>query len=213
MTIYDKYNPNPYGSQFKVVELVGENKKVLEVGCASGRISKRLAKNGCEVIGIEIDDKSAKRAAKYCKNVINEDVEKLPDLKDYNLYFDVILLSNVLEHLKSPSKVLKNLKGYLKKDGFAIIVLPNIAHISIRIKLLSGNFKYKESGILDKTHLRFFYKKTAENIIINSGYEIIDMDFVPSIPFIYSQKVEYQLAKAIPNLFSSEFIIKAKRRY
>lgn len=208
MSTYDNFNSNPYGSQVKVIELVGKNKKVLEIGCASGRISKRLSENGCSVVGVEIDKKSAIKAEKFCHKVINSDIEALEKLDYPNNYFDVILLSNVLEHLHSPPKVLKNLKKYLNKNGYIVVVLPNIANIIIRINLLFGKFDYEESGILDKTHLRFFNEKSSKNLLKEAGFKITKFDIVPAIPLIYkNQKLQYKFAKIRPNLFSSEFLM------
>jgi 2-polyprenyl-3-methyl-5-hydroxy-6-metoxy-1,4-benzoquinol methylase len=109
MTMYDFFNSDPYGAHMKAVSLVGYNKKVLEVGCATGQISRRLTANGCEVIGVEIDEERAKEAKKYCRYVILQDVENLDDLL-YNNYFDCILFIDVLEHLKYPLIVLEKLK-------------------------------------------------------------------------------------------------------
>lgn len=208
MSTYDEFNYNPYGSQLKVVNLVGNNKKVLEIGCASGRISKRLSNNGCTVVGVEIDKNSSIKAKKFCKTVINGDVEDLDDLNYPNHYFDVLLFSNVLEHLRSPLDVLKNLKKYLKKDGYIVVAIPNIANIFIRMKLLLGKFDYEESGILDKTHLRFFYEKSAKELLKKAGFDIIKFDIVPCIPLLgINPQLHYNIAKIRPNLFSSEFLI------
>jgi len=208
MSIYDEFNNNPYGSQVKVIELIGNNKKVLEIGCASGRISKRLFENGCTVIGVEIDKNSSLKARKFCQDIITADIEYLEDLGYPSNYFDVILLSNVLEHLRSPLNVLKKLKNYLKTDGYIVIAVPNIANIMIRTKLLLGKFEYEESGILDKTHLRFFNEKSAKELLNKAGFSIIKFDIVPSIPLLsINSKIEYAIAKIRPNLFSMEFLM------
>ena len=197
MSIYDEFNENPYGSQVKVVKLVGNNKKVLEIGCT--------------VTAVEIDKNSSKKARKFCQHIITSDIESLEDLGYPNNYFDVILLSNVLEHLKSPSTVLRKLNKYLKKDGFIVVAIPNIANLKIRIKLLLGKFDYEESGILDKTHLRFFNEKSANELLNQAGFNIIKFDIVPSIPLLcINQKIEYLIAKIRPNLFSAEFLMVGK---
>lgn len=139
----------------KVLNLVGKNKKVLEIGCATGQVSKRLAENGCEVVGVELDELSAQSAQRYCKNVIMLDVGKI-NAPEYNNYFDFILFMDILEHLNDPSNVLKRMKVYLKDDGLVVISVPNIANWAVRWNLLWGRFEYSSRGILDRAHLRFF---------------------------------------------------------
>jgi len=212
MSFYDEFNNNQYGSQTKVVELVGAGKKVLEIGCASGRISKRLTENGCKVVGVEIDANSSIKAKNFCHEVVTCDIESLEDLDYHDNYFDVILFSNVLEHLKSPLNVLKKLKRYLKSDGYIVVAVPNIANIIIRIKLLMGKFEYEDSGILDRTHLRFFNEKNAKDLLYQAGFNIIKFDIVPFIPVLtINPKIEYKVAKIRPNLFSAEFLIVGKK--
>lgn len=213
MSVYSEFNNNPYGSQVKVIEMVGKEKKVLEIGCATGRISQRLSENGCKVFGIEIDTKSATQARKYCEEVIKADIETILELPYQKKFFDIILLSNILEHLKSPQDTLNFLLKYLKDGGYVIIVLPNVTNYSIRLKLLFGNFEYEESGILDKTHLRFFNEKTAKELLNDANLEIIKYDIVPTIPiFPLPWKIKYSFSKMRPNLFASEFLFKAKKK-
>lgn len=215
---YDCFDSRPYSAHMLIVQLVGKNKKVLDVGCATGLLAKRLVENGCEVVGIEIDDESARFAKKYCKNVIVGDVELLEHIPYPEKYFDVIIFADVLEHLKDPQSVLVNFKKYLKRDGYIICSIPNVAHIYVRLNLLFGNWEYKDLGILDKTHLRFFTKKTAIRLIENAGYTIDKIYYTPWIPlftlrkFYFGRKLEYYITKLCPTLFALQFVIKAKMR-
>ncbi len=76
---------------------------------------------------------------------------------DYKKIFDYIILGDVLEHLIDPWKIVNELKQYLKKDGYLVSSIPNIMHVSVLRNLVLGNFTYEDSGILDKTHLRFLH--------------------------------------------------------
>ena len=208
MTMYDFFNSDPYGAHMKAVSLVGYNKKVLEVGCATGQISRRLTANGCEVIGVEIDEERAKEAKKYCRYVILQDVENLDDLL-YNNYFDCILFIDVLEHLKYPLIVLEKLKPYLKEDGYVIVSLPNAANLEVRLSLLLGRFEYKDCGILDKSHLRFFDEKGAKKLLEEANFEIVLFDVTPSKQIVpMRSRYSYYLARLRPNLFALQFIMK-----
>ena len=207
---YNVYDPYPFGSHAKMVKLIGTNKKVLEVGCATGYISKRLKENGCSVIGIEIDPISSEVAKRYCDDVIVDDVESLKEIPYKEKSFDVILFGDILEHLKYPQNILEKSEKYLKDDGFICISIPNIANWRIRLNLLFGKFEYTEGGLLDESHLRFFTKKTAEKFILDAGFRIIKFDVTPSLPLFIPGKVRYRIAKLFPSLFGYQFLFVAK---
>jgi len=200
-----------------MVKMIGVNKKVLDVGCATGQISRRLKENGCTVVGIEIDEESAKVTKQYCENVIVGDVEKLSELSYPEKYFDALLFGDVLEHLKDPLRVLRNLKRYLKDDGYIVCSVPNVAHIYIRLKILFGKWDYEDTGLLDRTHLRFFTIKSVKKLIEDAGFKIEKIDFSPWIPlfrlrkFKYGMALEYYIAKLRPTLFASGSIVKARK--
>jgi len=216
MSKYDFFDPNPYGAHKRIVQLTGKNKKVLDVGCATGQVAKKLIENKCEVVGIEIDDESAQLAKKYCKDVIIGDIETLETLPYPEKYFDVIIFADILEHLKDPQAVLLKLKKYLRKDGYILCSIPNIAHIYIRLNLLLGKWEYRDAGILDRTHLRFFTRKTAIKLIEQAGYKIVEIYYTPWIPlfklrkFHFGKRLEYYIARLFPTLFALQIIIKAK---
>ncbi|MFO0826425.1 MAG: methyltransferase domain-containing protein, partial [Gemmataceae bacterium] len=88
--------------------------------------------------------------------------------------FDLILLQDVLEHLRSPDQMLQDCKRYCKPSGRVIVSVPNVANITVRLGLLFGSFDYRPRGILDRTHLRFFTRKTARQLLESAGYEVIE---------------------------------------
>lgn len=186
MVKYDFLNSNPYKNYMKIIQFTGKNKKVLDVGCSTGKLSKKLMKNGCEIFGIEIDEESAKIAKNHCKEVIIADVDLIESLPYPNEYFDVIIFSDILEHLKSPSDALKKFREYLKNDGYIIVSIPNIANWKIRLELLFGNFRYRSYGILDETHLKFFTKKSVKKLFLDGGFKIVKLEpaLGPSLPYI-----------------------------
>lgn len=222
-----RLNLSKYDTYTKLLSLVGREKKVLEVGCASGYLSEQLVKQECEVVGIEIDAPAAGKAKRFCSKVICADVETLPALPYPPSYFDVILFADVLEHLKQPLQTVKNLSTYLKKTGSLIISVPNTANWSVRLKLLLGNFDYQnEGGILDKNHLRFFTLKSLKNFINEAGFVIDKIDVTPGIlVFRVLQKslgrifwrfdslngLLYQASKLWKTMFALQFITVAKK--
>ena len=170
---------NPKTSHDYQILLTGERKKVLELGPATGYISNILKIHDCQVVGIENDPNFAKQAKKILDKVIVGDIEEL-DLKKAlgSKKFDVILIGDVLEHLKNPEKLLQKLPRFLAKDGYLVCSIPNITHGSIRLKLLNGEFAYKETGLLDKTHLRFYTLESIISLFDSTGYSITELNKV-----------------------------------
>jgi cyclopropane fatty-acyl-phospholipid synthase-like methyltransferase len=169
------------------MELIKENKKVLELGCANGFMSEYLTeKLKCTVIAVEINYHQATVAQKKCFHCINGDIEDtntmkkiIKKCKEIN-GVDIILASSILEHLVNPDQVLFDLKEILLKDGFIIVSIPNIAHWSIRRNLFFGKFNYGEYGIMDNTHLRFFTIETGRRLVEQAGYKIVHFSVEPS---------------------------------
>ena len=88
-----------------------------------------------------------------------------------------MLFVDVLEHLKSPQPVLARFKSVLAPGGRIFVSLPNVAHFTMRLALLCGRFDYRPSGILDRTHLRFFTYKTGRRLIEDAGYRVLRTTF------------------------------------
>lgn len=223
--IYCKFNKDPFHTHMKLLNRVAKESSVLEIGCATGYFTRELVKKNCLVTAVEKDKKAADLARKVKgANIINCDINSLekhlPSQK-----FDFIILADILEHLTDPFIALQLVKKFLKKDGSILISLPNIANFVVRLNLLFGRFDYQDYGIMDKTHLKFFTKKTAEELIDRTGLRIIFFDVVSGfeVSKIYSKTIgrlvfkvfllryiEYFLTRLLPNLFSLEFIYEAK---
>jgi O-antigen biosynthesis protein len=150
----------------RVVRLVGTNRRLLELGPATGHMSRLFRDRGCSVVGIEVDPEMAALAAQYCERIIVGDLDTLDlDGELGSDRFDVIVAADVLEHLKDPLAVLRRLRGFLAPDGFLVISLPNVAHGSVRLALLEGHFAYRSVGLLDETHLRFFTRESIDELL------------------------------------------------
>ncbi|MAM29277.1 MAG: methyltransferase [Flavobacteriaceae bacterium] len=147
---------------------------VLDVGCSNGQFGAAVKqKSGAEVWGIEPFESFGKYALDKLDKVFIDTVEgaidKLPDN-----YFDVIYFNDVLEHLLDPYTVLAKMKSKLKHDGLVISSIPNIRYFRTFFKLLfKGEWEYQDEGILDRTHVRFFTKKSILNMYKNAGYATV----------------------------------------
>ncbi len=173
-------NANANDAAAKLLRLVGTEKTVLEVGCASGYVSKVMKEQfNCAVTGIEKDPDAAKEASAYCKNVLIGDIESNDLLKQIeDEKFDVITFGDVLEHLRNPGEILTRIKHLLNDNGYIVASIPNIAHISIALELLEGRFDYRPMGLLDSSHVRFFTKESVRKLFREAGFEIIIWDRV-----------------------------------
>jgi len=159
-----------------VVHLVEAGSRVLELGPATGYMSRVFSERGCAVVGIEFDAGMAERAAEFCERMIVGDLDALDlesELGDDR--FDAIVAADVVEHLKDPLGVLKHLRRFLKKDGCFVISVPNAAHGSVRLALLSGHFEYRTRGLLDSTHLRFFTRETLERLLEEAELGLLEL--------------------------------------
>jgi 2-polyprenyl-3-methyl-5-hydroxy-6-metoxy-1,4-benzoquinol methylase len=175
LKIYEK-NPGYYaGARQDMLKFFPEAAKtVLDVGCGEGNFAALLKKGAnCTIWGTDIDEKSLKIAEpKMDKVILGNIAENLNLLPDN--YFDVIFFNDVLEHMIDPYSLLKNISCKLSSKGLVIASIPNIRHFRELMALIfKKEWEYKESGILDKTHLRFFTKKSMIRMFEENGYEVL----------------------------------------
>jgi len=161
--------------------MVPENSNVLEIGCATGYMSEYLIqKMGCKVTGIEIDPHHAETAKDKCHRFILGGIDDYSVQQQLDLLvleqgrFDVVFMSQVIEHIASPENVLVKIQDWLDPKGCLVISTCNIAHWKYRLKLLFGKWEYEKYGILDETHLRFFTTHSFRKVLENCGYRVVD---------------------------------------
>lgn len=203
-----------------IIRLVGSNKRVLDVGCATGHLTKHLASNGCSVVGVELQEDFAGEAIPYCEQVVIGDIQEASTLARIDGKFDVIVFGDVLEHLSCPQDVLNNVHRLLNDGGFIIVSLPNIALWRVRIALLFGKFEYNDRGVLDRTHLCFYTFGFAKELLEKTGYICMSVNYRFDFPF-YSRKLARWtiylgdilpslLRRFFPTLFAMQFIFSAR---
>lgn len=173
---FDASNAN--SSWYKAFHLIPPKSLVLDIGCSSGNFGAELiAHRGCIVDGIEVDSSDVKAAQKKLRKVCSLDIEK-DDLSFINEKYDVIYFGDVIEHLINPVETLKRVKPLLMDKGVILFSIPNMAHISVRLALLKGNFGYSETGLIDKTHMHFYDQHEVERVFNGAGYEITNLEFI-----------------------------------
>lgn len=205
----------------KMLCLIQENKTVVDFGCATGYFAKLLLHKGCKVTGVEFNAEAGKVAEQYCEKVVIADLDfvSLEEILPART-FDVAVFGDVLEHLRDPWQVLEKARQLLKPEGYVVASIPNIAHGAVRLALLQGRFEYMNLGILDDTHLRFFTRKTVEELFITSGYfiKVVERTKLPIfsdfsvVPIVDRKDFDNQIIKEIEQDRESDtlqFIIQA----
>jgi 2-polyprenyl-3-methyl-5-hydroxy-6-metoxy-1,4-benzoquinol methylase len=169
-------NDNPGTSHAFLVDMVGANKRVLDVGCDTGYLGEVLARVGNTTSGFEINEQTAEEARKHLVRVEVGDLESTDLVALFGpASFDVVVFGDVLEHLRDPRPTLRQAHGLLAAGGSVLISTPNIAHGDVRLALLEGNFRYNRLGILDETHTRFFTRESLVQFVHDAGFAVIDL--------------------------------------
>jgi len=155
----------------------GNARKIIEVGCSSGALAREYKKiNGdCQYIGVECTSEYAKLAERYCDSVIELDIESAnEDFFRNSLTCDCWIFGDVLEHLRDPWSLLSKIRKIIPDNGSVVACIPNAQHWSVQARLSCGDFKYENSGLLDKTHLRWFTKRTIVEMFHDAGFKITE---------------------------------------
>ncbi len=178
------FDPTADNAHTRVVQLVGRGKRVLELGCATGYMSRVLTDSyGCVVTGVEGNPATAEEARASCTRVIVGDLDTLNwDEALGAEQFDVVVAADVLEHLRNPAGVLAALRSYIAPGGHLVASIPNIAHASVIAELLQGRFTYQPFGLLDDSHLRFFTRDSIYECLEQAGYTVTYLDRVTLQP-------------------------------
>jgi 2-polyprenyl-3-methyl-5-hydroxy-6-metoxy-1,4-benzoquinol methylase len=167
----------------------------LDVGCGEGYFAARLVAQGVrEVWGVEVAEDAARRASYRLEKVLVGDIGRLiPELPVD--YFDVIVFNDVLEHLVDPYDVLGRIQACLSEKGVVVSSIPNVRFYPTFYALLAHReWEYEESGILDRTHLRFFTIKSIRRMYERLGYEVLRHDGINPLEHLPRR---YRLANAL----------------
>lgn len=214
-------NKNKFTHYDKLIELVKDGAMVLDVGCSSGYFGKRLIdEKGCIVRGIEIDEIKANEAKRFYKDVYTSSIEDEIFLNSIKEKFDTVIFADVIEHIQNPKPVLRLAGRWLNDDGYILLSVPNVGHWSIIKDLIFGKFEYRELGLLDRSHLRFYTRKSIERLLDECDLDIVLRDSTLGI-FVDDIKKSSPgarfkitliklLFRIFPDLFTYQFIYKAR---
>lgn len=213
-----QFNPeklSPHHIDRLAIEQISSNSMVLDVGCATGFMGKYLRnKKNCVVYGLDIRPDELEVAKRNLDKAILGNIEQAKTVKAIlektnQKKFDYILSTSLIEHTANPDQVIENMKSLLKPGGKIVMSTPNIAHWSIRLKLLRGEFDYTDYGILDRTHLHFFTPKTFAKLFMGNKLKIVNQKIDAEgggLP-----RLSLALAPLFPNLFAYQVLIVAEK--
>ena len=208
------------GSLAALLRLVPTGADVLDVGIGGGSLGRRLAAEGrCKVDGVTISPEEARSAAAFYRHI---EVADLSDVGLDSLFvdrrYDVIVCADVLEHLPRPTQVLDACRKLLAADGVLLLSIPNVGYIGLLGELLAGEFRYRIEGLLDRTHLRFFTRRSLLRMLKDSGWQVDHVETVkldlPDSEFRVSfEQLPPALRRhllAIPDALTYQFVVKAR---
>jgi methionine biosynthesis protein MetW len=223
---YEGHTSDPDEAAGMIANLLPQNKRVLDVGCGTGSMSKLLVDlRGVQLVGIEPDldrvRKAQARGLDVRHGILDDATAK--DLGQ----FDAVVFADVLEHLPDPWTVLNLAQRVLAPDGVVIASVPNIAHWSVRWELLWGRFDYQSCGIMDATHLRWFTERSLRNLFESAGYRVDRLQQTAGTassvyheyllwrwfrPRRWQRPLIHGLTKTFPRLFGYQHVVRAARK-
>lgn len=204
----EKYNTLNYRVFNMVAEASFPDCRILDVGCWTGNMGVALKKQlnyRVTIDGIENDNDALKNLKD--RGIYNKIYEI--DLNypiSLTAQYDIIVLSDVLEHLIDPGKTLREILRHLDPKGRVVISLPNIAFIKYRLLHLLGSWKYRDSGVMDGTHLHFYTLDTMKALFTTCDLRIVEQQSLTAIPKKYF--VVSLLSKILPRMFALQFVFK-----
>jgi len=191
---------------------VDRQRRILEIGCGDGSTGAYAKNTGkCGVyVGVELFPAAAKAAERVIDKVHVGNIEDM-ELPYPDAYFNVLIASEILEHLVNPWQVLRRLHPKMKTKGRVYASSPNIAHHSTLRMLLNGRWDLKASGRMDRTHLRWFTPKSYSEMFEQAGYSVLSVEPIVQ-PGFRARIIDLLTLKRFSHLFMSQILIVAVAR-
>jgi 2-polyprenyl-3-methyl-5-hydroxy-6-metoxy-1,4-benzoquinol methylase len=207
------------GSHMQIVDAIEPGSFVLDLGCSQGLLARPLREKGVRVTGVDIAPPA--RPPDELEQYFQRDLE-VPLELPVGREFDYVVVSDVIEHLRNRTQLLRGARRYLKEGGRLIISTPNIALWFYRLSLLVGRFEYGPRGVLDETHVRLFTRATFRREVEKAGFFVLN-EKVTALPFeiVFEStgrsrlvrsmsNFSHLLARLWPSMFAYQHIIEAE---
>lgn len=151
--------------------------RILDLGCAGGQNGALLKAAGARwVAGVELDAGACAAARRHLDEVVECDLSSFDPAAFGDEPFDAIVASDVLEHLRDPELVLSRAIAHLRPGGVVVASIPNVAHVYVFAMLLLKRWPQKDSGIFDRTHVRFFAKRDMIDLFTDRGLRVVRVE-------------------------------------
>lgn len=200
-----------YGTHAALLELVRSGARLLDLGAAGGYVSE-LARDrkAARVLAVDLDAAACEESRARGVETIQGDVAELLAAGDLAHHgpFDQIMLADLLEHLLDPDAALARAVTLLAPGGEVIISLPNIAYVRARARLARGVWRYERTGIFDRTHLRFFTRRTAREMVEGAGLTIHREIPVGPASYLLGRRA-VGITRLRPELLASQLVMSA----
>lgn len=176
MSYYDNVNTT-------LVGLVDSGQhRILELGCGAGAMARaiRARNGGAYYVGVDIAEEPLREAADALDVAVCRNLDEISDWQsDSELaaalpmeFFDYVICGDVLEHLYDPDAVVRQACQRLRPGGAFLTCIPNVQHWSVFAQLIKGSWPRVDSGIFDRTHIRWFAFNDMESMLRNAGLSI-----------------------------------------
>jgi O-antigen biosynthesis protein len=151
----------------------GYARRILDVGCGSGKLGSLLKVEHphCHVTGVEINTAVAAEAGAVLDAVVVGDIQHMP-LPFASGSFDCIIFADVLEHTLDPAAILRTVRPLLAPQGVIVCSIPNMRHYTVILQLIRKGWEYADYGLFDRTHIRFFSRRSIERLLLENGFVI-----------------------------------------
>lgn len=195
--------------------------KLLDLGAAGGELGGAVRDHFRRTVGFEYQVDCVADLKERFDQVVITDLEKLKRIPGG---VDAVVCADVIEHLRDAPALLKLVREGLANDGYLFLSVPNIANITVRLGLLFGIFEYRERGILDNTHLRFYTMRTIRRDIENAGFRVVAVRgssipirlivgrFTPDFLVRAGEKVLTIVTRLWLSLFAYQIVVVATRK-
>lgn len=194
--------------------------RLLDLGAAGGELANAVRGQFESITGFEYNVDAIGDLRRHFDRAVVADLENVPSLPSG---FRAVILADVLEHLTEPPRMLRLIRNAVAGDGYVFLSVPNVANIVVRLELLFGSFRYRDRGILDRTHLRFYTKSTLLEELEREGFEVVAVTAsavplrlvlagrIPSPLITMGELVLLPLTRMMKTLFGYQIIVVARR--
>jgi methionine biosynthesis protein MetW len=187
------------GSHMQIVDAIEPGSRVLDLGCSQGLLARPLREKKVGVTGVDLAPPEG--LAAELEEYYQHDLEQPLDLP-IGREFDYVVVSDVIEHLRNRTQLLRGARRYLKEGGRLIISTPNIALWFYRLSLVVGRFEYGPRGVLDETHVHLFTRATFRREIEKAGFFVLQ-ERVTALPFeiVFESTGRSRLVRGLGNFY------------